>query len=86
MVKMKKIITKSQDERQKTVQYKPFKCKVEGLEDAVFESCAVKHAVQFTKMLEEIAQYVLKKSNSDVAKMIKDVERPKFELPLHPVP
>ena len=62
--------------------YKPFKSKVEGLEDTVFESGAVKHAVQFTKTLEEIAYYIQKKFNSDVAKMMKDVEHPIFEFPV----
>ena len=60
--------------------------KVEGLEDAVFESGAMKHAAQFTNMLEEITNYVQKKYNSDVAKMIKDMERPVFEFPVRPLP
>ena len=54
----KKFIMKSQVGKQKTIQYKPLKSKTEGLEDAVFESSAVKHAAQFSKMLEEIARYV----------------------------
>ena len=37
-------------------------------------------------MLEEIAKNVQKKYNSDVAKMIKDIEHPKLLLPVHPVP
>ena len=37
-------------------------------------------------MLEKIAKHVHKKYSSDVAKMIKDVERPKFEFPVCPVP
>ena len=56
------------------------------LEDAVFESGAVKHASQFKKRLEEIANYVQKKYNSNVAKMIKNVECPIFEFPVWPVP
>ena len=59
---------------------------MDGLEDAVFENGAVKHAAQFTKTLEEIANYVQKKHNSDVAKMIKDVERPVLEFPARPIP
>ena len=39
---------------------KPFKSNVEGLVEACFESGTVKHAAQFTKMLEEIANYVQK--------------------------
>ena len=66
--------------------YKAFRSKIDGLEDAVFESGAVKHAAQFTKTLEEIANYVQRKYNSDVAKMIKDVERPVFEFPPRPLP
>ena len=54
----KKSIARGRDGRQKTTQYKPFKSKVEGLEDAIFESGAVKHATQFTKTLEEIAKYI----------------------------
>ena len=77
--KKKKIVAKGQYGKQKSSLYKPFKSKVEGLEGAVFESGAVKHAYQFTKALEEIANYVQKKYNSDVAKMIKDVERPTFD-------
>ena len=56
----KKFITKSQDGKHKSSIYKPFKSKVEGLEDAVFKSGAVKHAAQLTKMLEQIANYVQK--------------------------
>ena len=54
--------------------YKPFKCKVEDVEDAVFESGAVKHAVQFMNMLKEVANHVQKKYSSDVVKMMKVVE------------
>ena len=81
-----KFIAKGRDGKQKTILYKPFKSKIEGLEDAVFESGAVKHAAQFTKMLEEIAKYIQKKYNSDVAKMIKDVERQKFDFRVSRVP
>ena len=81
-----KFVAKGQDGKQKSSLYKPFKSKVEGLEDAVFESGAVKHAAQFTKTLEEIANYMEKKYNSNVAKMIKVVERPIFEFPVRPVP
>ena len=66
--------------------YKTFKSKVEDLEEAVFKSRAVKHTAQFTKTLKEITKYVQKKYNSDMAKMIKDVECPKFDFPAHPVP
>ena len=38
------------------------------------------------KTLEEIADYVQKKCNSNMAKMIKNVECPKFDFPAHPVP
>ena len=37
------------------------------------------------KTLEEIADYVQKKCNSNMAKMIKNVECPKFDFPAHPV-
>ena len=57
-----------------------FKSNVEGLKEAVFESGAVKHATQFTETLKEKAKYVQKKYNSDVAKMIKDVEHPLFKF------
>ena len=40
-----------QDIKQRIPQFKAFKNKLKGLEDAVFESRAVKHAVQFTKTL-----------------------------------
>ena len=72
---------KSRDGKQKKSIYKAFKNKVDGLEDTVFESGA-----QFTKMLEEIANYIQKKYNNDVAKMIKDVKRPVFEFPACPLP
>ena len=48
------------DGKQKASIYKAFKSKVDGLEDAAFESGAKKHATQFTKMLEEIANYLQK--------------------------
>ena len=50
----KKFNTRGQDGKRKTSVYKAFRSKVNGLEDAVFESGAVKHAAQFTKTLEEI--------------------------------
>ena len=50
----KKFNAKGRDGKHKKLVYKPFKRKVNGLEDAVFESGAIKHAVQFTKTLEEI--------------------------------
>ena len=50
------------------------KSKIKGLKYAVFESCSVKHAAQFTKTLEEIADNVQTKNNSDIAKMIRDIE------------
>ena len=81
----KKVNMKSQHGKWKTSIYKALKSKVDSLEDAVFESGAVKHAAQFTKTLEEIANYVQKKYNSDVAKMIKDVERSVFEFPARPL-
>ena len=37
-------------------------------------------------MLEEIANYAQKKYNSDVKKMIKDMEFPIFKFPVRPVP
>ena len=48
----------------------------------MFESGAIK----LTKMLEETAKYVQVKYTSDVARIIKDVERPEFNLPERPVP
>ena len=56
----KKFIVKGWDGKQKPTVYKPFKSKVKGLKDTVFESGAVKHAAQFMKILEEIANYVQK--------------------------
>ena len=46
----------------------------------MFKSEAVKHAAQFTKMLDKIANYVQKKYNNDIAKKIKDVECPIFKF------
>ena len=56
----KKFIAKGRDGKQKRTHYKPFKSKFEGLDDAVFESGAVKRAPQFTKTLNEIAKCVKK--------------------------
>ena len=66
--------------------WKTFKSKVKGLEDAIFQIWAVKHAAQFTKVLEETAKYIQKKYNCNIAKMIKDVECPLFKFPKCPVP
>ena len=55
-----KFNAKGQDGKRKTLVYKPFKSKVNCVEDAVFESGAVKHAAQFMKTLEEISNYVKK--------------------------
>ena len=38
------------------------------------------------KMLEKVANYMQKKYNSDIAKMIKNVEHSIFEFRVHPVP
>ena len=54
-----------------------------GLKDAVFKSGSVKHAVQFTKTLEQIADYIQVKYNRDVAK-IREVEHPIFKFPQQP--
>ena len=51
---------KGQDGKHKTSVYKPFKHKVNGLEDTVFKIGAVKHVAQFMKTLEEIANYIQK--------------------------
>ena len=56
----KKFNVKGQDGKRKNSVYKPFKSKVIGLEEAVFKSEAVKHAAQFMKTLEEIANYIQK--------------------------
>ena len=40
----------------------------------VFECGAMKYATQLTKTLEEIADYIKIKYNSDVTRMIRDVE------------
>ena len=62
-------LLQGRDGKQKLMLYKPLKSKVEGIQDAVFESRAVKYAAQFTKILEEIQ----KKYNSDIMTMIKDM-------------
>ena len=54
----KKQAAKGWDYKGERPPYKAFKSKVEGLEDAVFESGSVEHAAQFTKTLEGIADYV----------------------------
>ena len=66
--------------------YKTFKSKVEQFEDAMFENGSIKHATQFTKMLEEISKYVQVKYNSDVAHMIKDIKHSEFKFPECPEP
>ena len=67
-------------------QYKTFKCKVEGLEGAIFESGAVKHSAQFTKILKETGRYVQEQYIGNAAKTINDIERRNFEFPAHSVP
>ena len=52
----KKVYPKGKDGKRKMIAYNTFKSKVEGLEKAVFENGAVKHATQFTKTLKEIAK------------------------------
>ena len=46
----------------------------------------MEHSTQFTKTSEKITKYIQKKYDSDVAKMRKDLEHPKFDFPVHPVP
>ena len=77
----KKFNPKGQDSKRKSVVHKIFKSMFNGFKKAVFESRAVKHAAQFIKELKEIAKYGQKKYNHDIAKMIEDVERPKFDFP-----
>ena len=81
----RKHATKVQEDNQSTSQYKTFKSKMEGLEDAIFESGAMKHVTQFTKMLKEIADYVQIKYSSNAVWMIRDVECPNFSYPAEPV-
>ena len=51
------LAAKNSENKKKVSMYETFKSKIEGLEDAVLESGSVKHAGQFTKMLEEIAMF-----------------------------
>ena len=69
-----KHITKSQEGKQRTSQYKGIKNKIGGLKDAMFESRAVKCAAQFTMMLEGIIEYIQIKYNNNVARVNRDVE------------
>ena len=54
------------------------------LENAVFKSGSVKHAAQFTQTLEEISDHIQVRYNDDVAKMIREVERPMLKFPQQP--
>ena len=71
----KKFNMKGQNGKQKMSIYKSFKSNIDGLEEPVNKSGAIKHAAQFTKALEEIANYI-QKSITVVAKVIKDAEHP----------
>ena len=56
--KEKKFPAKSKKNKKKALVYKTFKSKVEGVEGAMFQRRAVKHAANFTKLLEETVKYV----------------------------
>ena len=80
----RKLTAKGWEDKKKRPQYKAFKSKVEGLKDAVFKSGFFKHAVQFAKTIDENADYIQIKYNSDMARMIRDVERPVFKFRQQP--
>ena len=71
--------------QKKITSIQAFKSKIKGLKDPVFKSGSIKHTAQFTKILEEIANYVQLKYNSDVAKMMRDMEHPVFKFPQQPM-
>ena len=56
-----------------------------GLKDKVFKSEAVKHAAQFTKMLEAITECMQINFNSDVAEEICNVKKPENKLSEKPI-
>ena len=58
-------------ELQRIPQFKALKSRLEGLEYDVFESGSVKHAAQFTTMLEDIADYIKIKYNSNIVQMVR---------------
>ena len=70
----KKFTAKGGEGKQKMMQYKTFKSKVEGLEDAVFEIEAVKYPVYQDSWRN--SKICPKKYNSNVAKMVKHMEWP----------
>ena len=85
-VEEKKLTSQVQENRKKgSMPSKLFKGKTEGLEDAIFESGAVRHAAQFTKTVEALADYVQVKFNADVATAIRDIERPAILMPKLPM-
>ena len=69
--KGKKTGMKERDHRRRgTSSFKPFKSIIPGPEYKIYESGALKHAMQFTKTSEAIADYVQINFNSDVAEAI----------------
>ena len=81
----KKPGTTEWDHRRKgTPSFRSFKSSIPGLDDKIYKSGAVKHAAQFTKTSEEIADYVQTNFNSDVAEAIRNVKSPTFKMPTRP--
>ena len=81
----KKPAQREQESRRRgAMTYKQFKGEVIGLEEYAYESRAVKHAAQFTKISEAIANYVQVNYNTEVANAIRKLARPKFEMPSKP--
>ena len=85
MLKTKKFIAQSRDGKRKTIQYKSFKSKVEGWKMQFSKVAMWNMPPNSPKRLRRYRS-MLKKYDSDVAKMMKDVERPKLKLPVCPVP
>ena len=63
---------------------KQHKSKISKIEDDVFEIGAVKHASQFSKSLQNVADYVQIKYNSDMAEAIRTMEEQVFIYPDKP--
>ena len=80
----KNIAANGRDDERRMPQYEAFKSELEGLQDAVFESGAVRLAAPFPNIPEDVADYVRVKYTGRVTRRIGEVERPMLAYPARP--
>ena len=77
--------TRDGQKRGSYIANKPYKNKIETIEDDVFKIGSVKNVAQFTWSLLNVADYVQMKYNDEVGEVIWMLMLPQFDYPMMPI-